>query len=128
MGNAPCVAVSEAWDIVELLVHCTECSEAVAAAQRVVGEREQAAAPALNALNAAAKSLRRALMATASKKLYAFAVAIPRRVETQRGFIAERESHSKELQASIGSIRHSLTGPPARPLSCARSWSTGPGP
>ena len=39
-----------------------------------------------------------------AQKLYAFAAAISRRVETQREFIAERESHAKELQASIDNI------------------------
>lgn len=62
-----CVAVSEAWGIVELLVRWGKCSEAVTAAQLVIGEREQTATPALNALNAAAKTLRRALMAMASE-------------------------------------------------------------
>jgi hypothetical protein len=76
-----CVAVSEAWGIVELLVRWGRCSEAVTAAQRVIGEREQAATPALNALNAAARALRRALMATASEA--------DRSAETELGLAAE---------------------------------------
>ena len=59
--------MSQAWDIVELLVRRGKCAEAVTAAERVVGEQEHAATPALNALNAAAKTLRRALMATVSE-------------------------------------------------------------
>jgi hypothetical protein len=62
-----CAAASDAWGIVELLVRWGQCNEAVTAAQRVIGEREEAATPALNALNAAAKALRRALLATASE-------------------------------------------------------------
>jgi hypothetical protein len=60
-------AVLQAWDAVEPLVRRGKYSEAVAAAERVIGEQEHAAAPALNALNAAARILRRALMAAASE-------------------------------------------------------------
>lgn len=62
-----CAAVSDAWDVVELLVRQGKCSEAVASAERVIGEQEHTAAPALKALNAAARTLRRALMAAVSE-------------------------------------------------------------
>ena len=60
-------AVSQAWDVVELLVRRGKHGEAVAAAELLIGEHEHAAAPALKALNAAARILRRALMAAASE-------------------------------------------------------------
>ena len=65
--EAESAAVSQAWGVVELLVKQGRYSEAVAATEQVIGEQEHAAAPALKALNASARTLRRALMAAVSE-------------------------------------------------------------
>jgi hypothetical protein len=94
------VAVSDAWSIVELLVRRGRCSEAVTAAQRVIGEREQAATPALNALNAAAKTLRRALMATASEAETSAETELRLATEAGLELAADEERYREFLRAS----------------------------
>ena len=98
--EAEWTAVSRAWDAVELIVRRGKCAEAVSAAERVIGEQEDAAEPALKALNAAARALRRALMATVSEAEKAAATELRLAAEKSLELAADEKRYREFLKAS----------------------------
>jgi hypothetical protein len=100
MAEEECAAVSLAWDAVEQMVKWGKYRESVAAAERVIGERENAAKPTMEAFNTAARAFRRALMAAVSGAEQAAETELRLAGEVDLKITATEEYYRECLRAS----------------------------